>query len=107
MSFWRLEEPTEFMRLLLNGSSIGVEDDEGEAVEDDEGEAVEHDKGEIAEDDSASLIEDDDTSVGSATLLLEEDDDSARPVGANVLDESSEHDAMLKSTLTAIGARIL
>ena len=77
------------MRLLLDGSSIGVEDDEGE----------------IAEDDNASSIEDDDTSAGSVTLLL--DDDSARLVGASALDESSEHDAKLKSTLAAIGARIL
>lgn len=69
------------MRLLLDGSSIGVEDDEGEA------------------------IEDEDTSAGSVTFLL--DDDSARLVGASALDESSEHDAKLKSTLAAIGARIL
>ena len=93
------------MRLLLDGSSIGVEDDEGEAVVDDRGGTVEDDEGEIAEDDNASSIEDDDTSAGSVTLLL--DDDSARLVGASALDESSEHDAKLKSTLAAIGARIL
>ena len=85
------------MRLLLDGSSIGVEDDEREWVEDDEGEAVEDDRDETSEDD--------DTSAGSVSLLL--DDDSARLVGASALDESSEHDAKLKSTLAAIGARIL
>jgi hypothetical protein len=36
-----------------------------------------------------------------------EDDDSVMLTGANAFEESSEHDAMLKSTLAAIGARIL
>ena len=85
------------MRLLLDGSSIPSAALRAGSVEDDEGEAVEDDRDETTEDD--------DTSAGSVTLLL--DDDSARLVGASALDESSEHDAKLKSTLAAIGARIL
>ena len=57
------------------------------------------------DDDVGVFMDDEDTSAGSVTLLL--DDDSARLVGASALDESSEHDAKLKSTLAAIGARIL
>ena len=61
--------------------------------------------GTFMDDDVGVFMDDEDTSAGSVTLLL--DDDSARLVGASALDESSEHDAKLKSTLAAIGARIL
>ena len=77
------------MRLLLDGSSISSAALRAGSVEDDRDETT----------------DDDDTSAGSVTLLL--DDDSARLVGTSALDESSEHDAKLKSTLAAIGARIL
>ena len=102
------------MRLLLDGSSIGVDDDEGKWVEDDEGEAVEDDDGGLSfwrlEEPTESmrlLLDGSSIGVDDDRDETVEDDDSTMLVGASALDESSEHDVKLKSTLAAIGAKIL
>jgi hypothetical protein len=94
------------MRLLLDGSSIGVDDDEGERVDDDD-DGLSFWRLEEPTESMRLLLDGSSIGVDDDRDETVEDDDSTMLVGASALEESSEHAAKLKKMLAAIGAKIL